>query len=1047
MGKVIGCGDCSRLIEYTNLLNDDQSSKLVESIAVSAAVEGTSRTVPNYYRGQIRPLPPQYKMRGSDIIYGLCVDALVDDAWWEGVVFDHEEGSEEKRVFFPDQGDQQIISVDRLRITQEWHEVFGEWKPRGEWLLLQVLRTFEEEDGLPVSIREIWYDLRATHGFLENIKGWTFGTRDIWHSLVSELIQVLWSVVSGTTVSEMLPSDKLINLPITSNDVLVDDVLYLEGTNTQKDGTGSSGFMSDDHFWLGYTERLSQGKCDNGRCSQASQRDGVMEASGGVVYGGAHSRLCDPDEWNAKPESGPKAISDFISIYRTKPLPPHLRKRIHVTRQLAKAYLQTGGWQFRESSRGIKYYVSPDGIRYGSFIRACESWKDAEENTDTQKVMICSGATDIPICDDQGNGSNRNFTCRGSKVVHESASRAAETWKPVNIEAEYCPECVALYGSELKSGMPQLRRLRPTNLNRKNLRLKVQKHLLALGWKIEIKRNKMVRLRFTSPEGKTYYSLYQVCCDLLKGHQKVGQECRADDDLVGKCSSQKRNANNPARIHPEPVSFAGDTSVHSCSIKRKKHQVEHSTHAIALGEAAQGVRKCNAQTERSNFSEFGDSDEIRNSCIIGAFSSGDCKNDSEVDGNCASPGNLREDDMTEDLKAEYLPEAITEYDKYIESLKQNDKLVADVKQLRLNVKKHLLYMGWHFWLKAKKTKQELCYDSPDGKSYHSLATACKAYLESKYLENTNVNSLECMAKSKKIKGGMTHSELEHSVVKNEQCRLLNSSTAMTSYKSQEAAQILREVEKGSGIYCNSSEFGELGFGKLQLRGVRNSKKRRRNSSFSLEALHNRLLTYPSSHSSDCQQSKKRKGCQSRQGHRLDTSSSPRVLRSSARSQQVLGSYPRQQSAKTVLSWLIDNNVVLPRQKVSYMRKRDGHAMKEGRINRDGIKCTCCHEVFSLAKFEAHAGSNTQRPSANIFLQDGRSLLQCQMQMMHDNKPKDFPHVRLKGDYSHYQSDTICSICQDGGTLMLCDHCPSSFHRNCVGLKVIQVLNFLRIIGV
>ncbi|XP_038980228.1 uncharacterized protein LOC103711112 isoform X2 [Phoenix dactylifera] len=982
---------------------------------------------------------------------GWCVDALVDDAWWEGVVFDHEEGSEQRRVFFPDQGDQQIISVDRLRITQEWNEVFGDWKPRGKWLLLQVLRTFEEEDGLPVSIREIWYDLRATRGFLEKIKGWTFETGDIWHSLVSELIQVLWSVVSGTTVSEILPSNQLINLPITSNDVPMDDVPRLEGTNTQMDGTGMSGClagivnsisspepcMSDDLFWLGYTESLSQGKYDNGSCSQASQREGVMEASGGVVSGGSPSRLCDPDECNAKPGSGPKAISDFISVYHTKPLPPYLRKRTHVTRQLAKAHLLAVGWQFRESSNGNKYYVSPDGTRYASFIRACESWKAAEENADTRKAVICSGATDIPICDGQGNCSNWNLTCRDNEAVNRSPSRAAGTWKPVKIEAEYSPEAISLYAPGLESGMPQLRRLRPTNLNHDNLRLKVKKHLLALGWKIEIKRDAIVRLRFCSPEGKTYYSLYQVCCDLLKGHQKVGQGCRADDDLEGNCSSQKENANNPAKIHPEPVSFAGDTPVHSWSIKRKKHQVEHSTHAIALFAATEGVRKCNAQTERSNFSEFVDADELPNSCAIGVFSSGDYENHSEVDVNCASSGKLREDNMTEHLKPEYLPEVITEYVNHMDSLKQNGKHDADVKQLRLNVKRHLLYMGWRFWLKTKGTKQELCYNSPDARSYHSLATACKAYLESKCLENINVKSLECMAKSKKIKGVMTHSEFEHSVTKNEQYRFLSSSAAMTSNKSQEAAQILHEeAEKDSGISCNSSEFGELGFGKLQLRGVRNSKKRRRNSSFSLEALHNRLLTSPSCHSSDCQQSKKRKGCQAsvRQGHRLDRSFSPRVLRSSTRSQQVVASSLSQQTAKTVLSWLIDNNVVLPRQKVSYMHKRDGHAMKEGRINRDGIKCTCCHEVFSLSKFEAHAGSSTPRPSASIFLQDGRSLLQCQMQMMHADKPQDFPHVRLKGDYSHYQSDTICSICQDGGILMLCDHCPSSFHLSCVGLE-------------
>ncbi|KAJ0979361.1 hypothetical protein J5N97_014835 [Dioscorea zingiberensis] len=54
---------------------------------------------------------------------------------------------------------------------------------------------------------------------------------------------------------------------------------------------------------------------------------------------------------------------------------------------------------------------------------------------------------------------------------------------------------------------------------------------------------------------------------------------------------------------------------------------------------------------------------------------------------------------------------------------------VDVKVLRLNAKRHLLFMGWNLHFVDKKTKREMCYDSPDGRSYHSLHTACKAYLE------------------------------------------------------------------------------------------------------------------------------------------------------------------------------------------------------------------------------------------------------------------------------------------------------------------------------
>ncbi|KAJ6803657.1 uncharacterized protein M6B38_189280 [Iris pallida] len=57
-----------------------------------------------------------------------------------------------------------------------------------------------------------------------------------------------------------------------------------------------------------------------------------------------------------------------------------------------------------------------------------------------------------------------------------------------------------------------------------------------------------------------------------------------------------------------------------------------------------------------------------------------------------------------------------------------------------------------------------------------------------------------------------------------------------------------------------------------------------------------------------------------------------------------------------------------------------------------------------------------------------------MQMIRRNKPQGFQRSRVKSDYSIYTSDAICSVCHDGGSLVLCDHCPSSFHLDCVGLK-------------
>ncbi|KAD3336483.1 hypothetical protein R6Q59_028321 [Mikania micrantha] len=155
----------------------------------------------------------------------------------------------------------------------------------------------------------------------------------------------------------------------------------------------------------------------------------------------------------------------------------------------------------------------------------------------------------------------------------------------------------------------------------------------------------------------------------------------------------------------------------------------------------------------------------------------------------------------------------------------------------------------------------------------------------------------------------------------------------------------------------------------------------------------------------------------------------RVKRSSKRARKEVS--PKYRTPRTVLTWLIDNNIVLPRAKVQYCCKKDGSIMKVGRVTRNGIKCNCCRSVFSLLKFQKHVGSNNSGlPSANIFLEDGRSLLDCQLQIKLDQNSglKKTQH-EIEND-----SDHICSVCHYGGKLVLCDQCPSSFHISCVGLK-------------
>ncbi|KAK8649048.1 hypothetical protein V6N13_129786 [Hibiscus sabdariffa] len=149
--------------------------------------------------------------------------------------------------------------------------------------------------------------------------------------------------------------------------------------------------------------------------------------------------------------------------------------------------------------------------------------------------------------------------------------------------------------------------------------------------------------------------------------------------------------------------------------------------------------------------------------------------------------------------------------------------------------------------------------------------------------------------------------------------------------------------------------------------------------------------------------------------------------------------------RTVLSLLIDNNVV-PMLGNVYYRNKTGPPLMKGRITRDGIQCHCCSKVFTLTAFEDHAGSTNHRPAANIILDDGtgRSLSDCQRQVSDSMKSTtttlrtrsvvEIPKTVKAANSIRDENDGVCSACCGGGDLICCDYCPSSFHMKCIGLK-------------
>ncbi|XP_020581089.1 uncharacterized protein LOC110025141 [Phalaenopsis equestris] len=105
----------------------------------------------------------------------------------------------------------------------------------------------------------------------------------------------------------------------------------------------------------------------------------------------------------------------------------------------------------------------------------------------------------------------------------------------------------------------------------------------------------------------------------------------------------------------------------------------------------------------------------------------------------------------------------------------------------------------------------------------------------------------------------------------------------------------------------------------------------------------------------------------------------------------------------------------------------GKRLLEGHIKNSGIFCSCCNSVVSPSQFEAHAGqASRHKPYYNIYTSNGVSLHELSISLSKGRK------------LSATENDDLCSICADGGDLLLCDLCPRAFHKECIGLSSIPI---------
>jgi hypothetical protein len=140
--------------------------------------------------------------------------------------------------------------------------------------------------------------------------------------------------------------------------------------------------------------------------------------------------------------------------------------------------------------------------------------------------------------------------------------------------------------------------------------------------------------------------------------------------------------------------------------------------------------------------------------------------------------------------------------------------------------------------------------------------------------------------------------------------------------------------------------------------------------------------------------------------------------------------------KTVLCWLIATGFVTLKDIVQYRNPENNEVLKDGWVTWDGILCSCCSKTLSISDFKAHAMISLPRSSLNLCLQSGKSFTLCQIEAWNaEYMDRRSNACRRKVEAADGNDDT-CGFCGDGGELLCCDNCPSTYHQSCLSVKVL-----------
>ncbi|XP_047342703.1 increased DNA methylation 1-like [Impatiens glandulifera] len=138
--------------------------------------------------------------------------------------------------------------------------------------------------------------------------------------------------------------------------------------------------------------------------------------------------------------------------------------------------------------------------------------------------------------------------------------------------------------------------------------------------------------------------------------------------------------------------------------------------------------------------------------------------------------------------------------------------------------------------------------------------------------------------------------------------------------------------------------------------------------------------------------------------------------------------------RTILSWMIGSRVISINDGVHYRNVIDGSVVKKGLVIQEGILCECCCKVFSLSKFKLHASLRLDCPELKLFMNSGKLFSLCQLDAwLAEYKASKAGHQTIQVEDID-ENDDSCGLCGDGGELICCDNCPSTFHQACLAAQ-------------